>query len=259
MMHNTALLRACGVAPAVRAVRAVHPVCAVHPVHLVRPARLFATSRAAAVPQRVPLTEHIVTMPNILTVSRMALCPFIGWAVTTHQAPLALGLLGAAGVSDLLDGWIARRYRSQTVFGSIADPAADKLLMATMVVSLGLGGDMPWPLALLILGRDVSLVGLAFVMRYRSLAPPRTLARYFNPRLPSVHVTPTRISKINTFLQLMLVGLLTLLPLLPEDVRTHPHTQRLVTTLECVVAGTTLWTGIDYATSRRSVRYLYVK
>jgi len=209
-------------------------------------------------PPAVALSEDIVTLPNILTLSRIGLCPVIGWAVATHQAPLALGLLAVAGSTDLLDGWIARRYQSRTVFGSIADPAADKLLMATMVLSLGVGGAMPWPLALLILGRDVFLVGLAFYMRYRSLPPPRTFARYFNPRLPSVHVTPTRVSKGNTFLQLVLVGMLTLLPLLPEEWRTHPHTQRAVSVLECVVAGTTLWTGVDYAVSRRSVRYLHV-
>lgn len=209
-------------------------------------------------PPAVALSEDIVTLPNILTLSRMALCPVIGWAVATHQAPLALGLLAVAGSTDLLDGWIARRYQSRTVLGSIADPAADKMLMATMVLSLGVGGAMPLPLALLILGRDVFLVGLAFYMRYHSLPPPRTFARYFNPRLPSVHVTPTRISKGNTFLQLMLVGILTLLPLLPEEWRTHPHMKRAVTALECVVACTTLWTGIDYAVSRRSVRYLHV-
>lgn len=209
-------------------------------------------------PPAVALSEDILTLPNILTLSRMGLCPVIGWAVATHQAPLALGLLAVAGSTDLLDGWIARRYQSRTVLGSIADPAADKMLMATMVVSLGVSGAMPWPLALLILGRDVFLVGLAFYMRYRSLPPPRTLSRYFNPRLPSVHVTPTRISKANTFLQLVLVGILTLLPLLPEEWRTHPHTQRAVTVLEGIVAATTLWTGLDYAVSRRSVRYLHV-
>ena len=221
--------------------------------------RTLATSRVVwSRPPPVKLSEDIVTVPNLLTMSRMALCPAIGWAVMTHQSPLALGLLGVAGCTDLLDGWIARRYGTQTVFGSIADPAADKLLMGTMVVSLGLGGAMPWPLVGLILGRDVFLVGLAFVMRYRSLAPPRTLARYFNPRLPSVHVTPTRISKGNTFLQLVLVGVLTLLPLLPESVQTHPHTTRAVRVLEGIVAGTTLWTGIDYAISRRSIRFLHV-
>ena len=71
-------------------------------------------------------------------------------------------------------------------------------------------------------------------------------------------MTPTRISKGNTFLQLVLVGVLTLLPLLPESVQTHPHTTRAVRVLEGIVAGTTLWTGIDYAISRRSIRFLHV-
>ena len=216
-------------------------------------------SPPAAGPPHVTLSEDILTIPNILTLTRMSLCPILGWAVATHQAPLTLALLGVAGCTDLLDGWIARRYQSQTVFGSIADPAADKMLMATMVISLAIGGGMHWALAAIILGRDVFLVALAFIMRYRSLSPPRTLARYFNPRLPSAHVTPTQLSKFNTFLQLVLVGVLTLFPLLPESVQTHPHTTRTVSVLEYVVAGTTLWTGVDYATSRRSVRFLHVK
>lgn len=207
----------------------------------------------------LPLSEDIMTVPNVLTMLRVALCPVIGWAVATQQPSLTLGLLTVAGLTDLLDGWIARRYQSKTVFGSVADPAADKLLMATMVVGLTLSGTMPLPLAAIIFGRDVFLVVLAFYMRYGSLPPPRTLRRYFDPRLPSVHVTPTRLSKFNTFLQLVLVGSLTLLMCLPEEWRSHPHTQRTIKALEWVVAGTTLWTGIDYAISRRSVRYLLVK
>lgn len=204
-----------------------------------------------------PRFENIWNAPNILTLSRMALCPVIGWAIATHQPWTAVTLLGIAGTTDLLDGWLARRFHSKTMFGSIADPAADKLLMATMVISLGVGGHMSWPLAAIILGRDVFLVGLAFYLRYQSLPRPRSWSRYFNPRLPSVQVMPTRLSKYNTFLQLVLVGVLTVFPLLPETWQTHPHTTRTVTALEYIVAATTIWTGLDYAMSRRAVRYLH--
>ncbi|PKI84301.1 cardiolipin synthase (CMP-forming) [Malassezia vespertilionis] len=201
--------------------------------------------------------EVLATVPNMLTVSRICMCPFIGWSVVCGEPYLTLGLLGVAGATDLLDGYIARRYKSYTTFGSIADPAADKLLMATMVVSLCASGQMALPLAAIILGRDIFLVALAFYMRFRSLPPPRTWTRYCDPHLPSVHVTPTQLSKANTFLQLLLVGLLTLYPVLPDEWQNNVYMQRTRQALSWVVAGTTLWTGVDYACSRRAVRYLH--
>ena len=205
------------------------------------------------------VAEDLLTVPNVLTMSRIALCPVIGWAVLTHRPVWAVGLLTVAASTDLLDGWIARRWKSYTVFGSIADPAADKLLMATMVVALTASGQMPWPLAAVILGRDVYLMLLAFYMRYRSLPKPRTWARYWDPRYPSVQVSPTRLSKYNTFLQLVLVAVLTVYPCLPEAYQIHPHVTRTRDALEWVVAGTTVYTGLTYAFTRRAVRYLHVK
>lgn len=210
-------------------------------------------------PRARRIAEDLVTVPNVLTLSRMAACPWIGWAVVTQRPYTALGLLGFAAATDLLDGFIARRWNSHTVFGSVADPAADKLLMATMVVSLSVGGQMPLPLAAVILGRDFYLMCLAFYLRYRSLPEPRTWKRYWDPRYPSVQVVPTRISKYNTFLQLALVALLTLYPCLPEAWQIHPHVTRTRDTLAWIVAATTVWTGVDYARSRHAVRYLHIK
>lgn len=160
------------------------------------------------------MSEDIVTVPNLLTIVRLALTPYIGYLVCTAQFIPAVSLLFIAAITDLLDGWIARRSGKFTVFGSIADPAADKALVTTMVVSLAVSGMLPWTLAVIILGRDVALVISAFVIRYRTLSEPKTFKRYFNPSLPSATVTPTTISKYNTFLQLLLVGLLTLYPIL---------------------------------------------
>lgn len=67
------------------------------------------------------------------------------------------------------------------------------------------------PLVLLIIGRDVALVISAFLIRYRSLPEPKTLARYWDPRLPSAKVQPTQVSKYNTFLQIILVAGCTLI------------------------------------------------
>lgn len=101
-----------------------------------------------------------------------------------------------------------------SVVGSILDPAADKLLMTTMVVALTMRDMMPVPLAVIILGRDVALSIAAFVIRYRSLPPPKTFARYWDFSIPSASVHPTQLSKLNTLLQLVLVGTTTVSPLL---------------------------------------------
>lgn len=203
--------------------------------------------------------EDICTVPNLLTIGRIAMCPFIGYAVATHQPYLSITLLTIAGASDLLDGWIARKFKSFTVFGSIADPAADKILMATMVIALGTAGQLPLPLMGIILGRDVFLVARAFYVRYRSLPPPRTWARYWDMTLPSVQVIPSWVSKINTLLQLLLVGVLTIYPVIPDEYKEHPHTAYALRGLMGIVAATTIWSGVDYAVSRRAVRYLHSK
>jgi cardiolipin synthase len=81
----------------------------------------------------------------------------------------ALSLLAISGTTDILDGYLARRYKSATVFGSIADPAADKALMTVMVGALAFRGLIPLPLVILIIGRDVGLVLSAFIIRWRTL------------------------------------------------------------------------------------------
>ncbi|CBQ72420.1 related to CRD1-cardiolipin synthase [Sporisorium reilianum SRZ2] len=232
-----------------------------------------SSSSPSPQPPKQPLSEDILTLPNLLTISRLLATPYIGYLVATHQFVPACTLLFLASVTDLLDGWLARRTGKYTVFGSIADPAADKALVTTMVISLALSGMLPWPLAAVILGRDVALVVSAFVIRYRTLEAPKTLARYFNPSLPSATVTPTQISKYNTFLQLLLLGVLTLYPILfpgqpsPGLVPGRPQTavqadakteqpllsqqtknviDTAVTRLMWITAATTVWSGIGY-------------
>lgn len=87
--------------------------------------------------------ENIYTVPNLLTFSRLVAAPFIGYAILHDAHTLALGLFAYAGVSDLLDGWIARRWKLQTVVGSVVDPMADKLLMTVLTVCLAMQGSLP--------------------------------------------------------------------------------------------------------------------
>ncbi|VBB86888.1 Putative cardiolipin synthetase [Podospora comata] len=216
-----------------------------HPSTLTK--KLQSKLPAAIVPQK----ENIYTIPNILTFSRIIASPFIGYAILHDQHALALGLFAYAGVSDALDGWIARRWKLQTVVGTVIDPMADKMLMTVLVVALGMKGLLPVWLAVLILGRDVALAISAIYYRWISLPPPKTMARYWDFSLPSAEVRPTLISKFNTFLQLGLMGLTTVAPVV-----TAVDFSQSLTVLQYIVATTTVWSGASYVFSKDAVKIL---
>jgi cardiolipin synthase len=87
--------------------------------------------------------ENIYTIPNILTFSRLLATPVIGYLVLHDNHVWAAGLFAYAGISDLVDGWIARKYNLQTVVGSVIDPMADKALMTVLVGCLAIKGALP--------------------------------------------------------------------------------------------------------------------
>ncbi|KAI1102587.1 hypothetical protein F4804DRAFT_312725 [Jackrogersella minutella] len=194
--------------------------------------------------------ENIYTVPNILTFSRIAVAPFIGYAILHDAHAWALGLFAYAGVSDLLDGWIARRWKLQTVVGSVVDPMADKMLMTVLTVCLAYNGALPVWLAAIILGRDVGLGIAAIYYRWISLPPPKTFTRYWDFSLPSAEVRPTTISKYNTFLQLGLMGATMVTPFLTVDVGLA------MTAFQYLVATTTVWSGLSYVFSKDAVKIL---
>ncbi|KAG7094133.1 hypothetical protein E1B28_007745 [Marasmius oreades] len=196
------------------------------------------------------LRENIYTLPNLLTTSRIIACPVIGYSILHGQFHVATSLLVYAGLTDLADGYLARRFNMQSVLGTILDPAADKALMTTLTVTLTMKGMIPIPLAALILGRDILLSLSAFYIRYTSLTPPKTLARYWDFSIPSAEVHPTGISKINTALQLLLMGTTTISPVLPLALDVP------LTGLQWVVGATTIWSGLSYIFSKDAVRVL---
>ncbi|KAG9224111.1 hypothetical protein CCMSSC00406_0006779 [Pleurotus cornucopiae] len=138
----------------------------------------------------------------------------------------------------------------QSVLGTILDPAADKTLMTTLTITLAMKDMLPVPLAVIILGRDVLLSLAAFYIRYTSLPQPKTFSRYWDFSIPSAEVHPTYISKVNTFLQLALMGTTTISPVLPLDLTAS------LTGFQWVVAGTTIWSGLSYVFSKGAVRVL---
>ncbi|TPX35758.1 hypothetical protein SmJEL517_g02008 [Synchytrium microbalum] len=191
--------------------------------------------------------EDIYTIPNLLTLGRLVLSPYIGYLIVTESYSSALAFLALASVSDWVDGWYARTFNAKTVLGSALDPAADKVLMTILTVSLSTAGLLPGPLAVLIVGRDVGLVIGTAYYRYATLPPPKTAARYFDVALPSAEVRPPFISKLNTFLQLVLMGTSLMSPLYGFE----QHV--LMEGLRWTVALTTTWSTFVYMFDRSTI------
>jgi cardiolipin synthase (CMP-forming) len=104
------------------------------------------------------MNGRILTVPNQLTFLRLAFLPFFIIAIKYEHYLLALGILVAGGLSDGLDGWLARTLNQRTPLGAYLDPIADKLLLSSSYVVLALKGKIGWWLAILVLGRDVLLL-----------------------------------------------------------------------------------------------------
>ncbi len=100
-------------------------------------------------------------VPNALTLVRLALIPlFVALVLASdggHSWAAAI-VFGAAGITDQIDGWLARRWHVESEFGKVADPLADRLMIDAAVLLLFVADRLPWA-ALLILARDVALVG----------------------------------------------------------------------------------------------------
>ena len=100
----------------------------------------------------------IFTVPNQLTFLRLAFLPFFIIAIKYENYRVALAILVLAGLSDGLDGLLARGLNQRTPLGAYLDPIADKLLMSSSYFVLALKGKIAWWLAILVLGRDVLLL-----------------------------------------------------------------------------------------------------
>jgi len=121
------------------------------------------------------MKSKILTVPNELTFLRLAFLPLFIIAIKYEHFALALGILVLAGVSDGLDGWLARGLNQRTPLGAYLDPVADKLLLSSSYLILALKDKIAWWLAILVLGRDVLiLVACAAILLtagYRSFPP----------------------------------------------------------------------------------------
>lgn len=105
-------------------------------------------------------------LPNLITILRIFLVPFLVAAIFRSHYQLAFLLFFVAGVSDLMDGFLARHFNWHTRLGSLLDPLADKLLVAGVFVSLAITGLVPAWLAVLVILRDLIIVTGALVYNF---------------------------------------------------------------------------------------------
>ena len=133
-----------------------------------------------------------MNIPNSLTLVRIVLVPLVVWLIIDHEMTAAFLLFLLAGVSDAADGYIAKRYGWRSELGAYLDPIADKALLVSIYVTLGLAGHLPVWLVIAVVSRDILIVG-AVVLSWM-LSRPLTMH-------------PLLISKVNTFAQIVLAGL----------------------------------------------------
>lgn len=108
--------------------------------------------------------SQLFTAPNQLTLLRMIFVPFVVIHLVAGHYAWALALFVLAGLSDGLDGLLARVLRQQTMLGQYLDPIADKLLLSTMFLVLAILHRIPWKFTVLVFSRDISIVCASAVL-----------------------------------------------------------------------------------------------
>jgi cardiolipin synthase len=120
--------------------------------------------------ERVPLydTDRVWTLPNVLSFLRLAGVPLVLWLILGPQADgLAVLVLALGGLTDWLDGYLARAWHQTSRIGQMLDPIADRLYILAVLVGLALREIVPWWLAVIIVGRDVFVVVLVPILKTR--------------------------------------------------------------------------------------------
>ena len=142
------------------------------------------------------MPSRILTVPNQLTFLRLAFLPFFILSIHYERYGLGLAILLLAGLTDALDGFLARGLNQKTPLGAYLDPIADKLLMSSSYVVLALHEKIKWWLVILVLGRDVLLLVAAAVI---------LITVGYRPFPPSLY------RKATTFFEILLIVLVLVL------------------------------------------------
>ncbi len=140
------------------------------------------------VPVAAPSAD-VLTVPNAITLARLCIVPAVVWLVLRERFAVAFWVFAAAGLSDAVDGWLARR-RGPSALGTLLDPVADKALLVSLYVALAASHVLPDWLAILVVFRDLVIVGGVLALSFLG---------------QTVTIRPLLISKLNTTLQILLV------------------------------------------------------
>jgi cardiolipin synthase len=103
----------------------------------------------------------LFNLPNLFTLARLVLAPFVASDILHGRYSRAIILLFAAGFTDVIDGFLARRFQTSTRVGAYFDPIADKILLSVIYISLGVAGALPWWMVAVVFGRDVLILAMA--------------------------------------------------------------------------------------------------
>jgi len=132
-----------------------------------------------------------VSIANLVTLARLLSVPVAIWLILNGHLTAVFWLFVAAGVSDMVDGTIAKVLNQRSELGALLDPIADKVLLVSMFIALGLAGWLPSWIVILVVSRDVLIVG-GYLLAMAVAQPIRS--------------RPLAVSKLNTGLQIMLVA-----------------------------------------------------
>ena len=132
-----------------------------------------------------------LSIPNLITLGRVILVPVVFWLLVSGKTQIAFMVFVVAGISDAVDGYLAKRFDWSTELGAYLDPLADKLLIVCIFVALGVSGELPSWLVIMVVSRDIAIV--AAVVLSWLLANP-------------VEIHPLSVSKANTFAQIVLAA-----------------------------------------------------
>jgi len=182
------------------------------------------------IPRQPGLTRLECNLPNLITLARLLCVPLAIWLILEARYGVAFWVFVAAGISDALDGYIAKRFDQRTPLGALLDPIADKALLAGVYITLGLADQLPHWLVILVVLRDLLIVG-GYLLIQGTAAPQ-----------------PLFISKVNTLVQIALIGFV--LARLGLGIDEGWLTSLLVG----AAAVTTVWSGLSYLV--RCVRIL---
>ena len=132
-----------------------------------------------------------MNIPNFISLGRVILVPFVFWLLVTGQIRAAFFAFIIAGISDAVDGYLAKSFGWKTELGAYLDPLADKLLIVCIFLALGVGGQLPLWLVITVVSRDILIV-IAIVLSWLLSNP--------------VRIRPLGVSKANTVAQIILAG-----------------------------------------------------